>query len=90
MEKIYRKVAEQLNLEEDIVKEAYNTYWEFIRKKIEALPLKSDLSEEEFSKLRTSFNIPSLGKLCCTYQRFLNIKKKLTYNKSRDDKDKEN
>ena len=34
------------------------------------------LSEEEFSKYRTNINIPSLGKLYCTYDRFLRVKKR--------------
>lgn len=89
MDKIYKKVAKHLNLEEKVVKEAYNIYWEFIRRRIEALPLKENLTEEEFSRLRTSFNIPSLGKLCCTYQRFLKVKRKFNYKKSRDAETKE-
>jgi hypothetical protein len=56
--------------------DAYKAYWKFIRNTIEKLPLKEDLDEIEFSKLRTNFNIPKLGKLHCTYPRYktLNIK----------------
>lgn len=79
MDKVYQEVAKHLNLNEEDVKEAYEIYWEFIRDKIESLPLKEDLTEEEFSKLRTSVNIPSLGKIGCSYQRYLNIKKRYKY-----------
>ena len=45
-----------------------------IKTTIEALPLKEDLTEEEFSKLRTNFNIPSLGKLSCTLNKYKGTK----------------
>jgi hypothetical protein len=38
------------------------------------LPLKEDLTDEEFNELRTNFNIPSLGKLHCTLGRYRAIK----------------
>ena len=86
LEKIYKEVALKLGLNESDVKEAYQLYWNFFRKSIEALPLKEDLTKEEFSKLKTSFNIPYLGKFSCTYDRYLRMKKKLKL--SRDAKNK--
>lgn len=72
-------VSRELNIPEEVVKRAYKSYWEFIKEKIQLLPLKEDLTEEEFSKLRTNFNIPSLGKLVCTYDRMVGVKKKFDY-----------
>lgn len=72
-------VSRELNIPEEVVKRAYKSYWEFIKEKIQLLPLKGDLTEEEFSKLRTNFNIPSLGKLVCTYDRMVGVKKKFDY-----------
>ena len=81
-----KQVSIELGLPPQVVKEAYESFWTFIRNNIKALPLKEDLSKEEFDKLRTNFNIPSLGKLSCTYDRFIGIKKRLKYlNKLRDD-----
>ncbi len=81
-----KQISEELNLPVKVVKEAYESYWTFIRNNIKALPLKEDLSKEEFDKLRTNFNIPSLGKLCCTYDRFIGVKKRFKYLKElRDD-----
>ena len=37
------------------------------------------MSDEEFSKLHTNFNIPSLGKLCCTLDRYRRVKKRFEY-----------
>lgn len=72
-------VAKDLNLPVHVVQAAYKAFWEFVKKTIEALPLDEDLSEEEFMKLRTNFNIPSLGKLSCTYDRFVGVRKKWEY-----------
>ena len=81
-----KQVSIELGLPPQVVKEAYESFWTFIRKNIKALPLKEDLSKEEFDKLRTNFNVPSLGKLSCTYDRFIGIKKRLKYlNKLKDD-----
>lgn len=81
-----KQVSTELGLPPQVVKEAYESYWTFIRNNIKALPLKEDLSKEEFDKLRTNFNVPSLGKLSCTYDRFIGIKKRLKYlNKLKDD-----
>ena len=81
MNNIYKKVADELNLPEELVKNTYKAYWRFIRYSIESLPLKEDLSEEDFSKLKTNFNIPSLGKLSCTYDRMQGVKMKYLYAK---------
>lgn len=70
------KVSDELNIPVEVVKAAYRSYWEFIRQTIKSLPLKEDINEEEFSKLRTNFNIPSLGKLCVTWNRFMGCKKR--------------
>lgn len=86
LEKVYKQVALELGLDESDVKEAYQLYWNFFRKSIESLPLKEDLTEEEFLKLKTSFNIPYLGKFSCTYDRYLRMRKKLKL--SRDAKNK--
>lgn len=81
-----KQVSIELGLPPQVVKEAYESFWTFIRKNIKALPLKEDLSKEEFDKLRTNFNVPSLGKLSCTYDRFIGVKKRSQYlNKLRDD-----
>jgi hypothetical protein len=72
-------VSKELNIPIKVVDRAYKSYWEFIKTTIQALPLKEDIDEEEFSKLRTNFNIPSLGKLVCTYDRMVGVKKRFNY-----------
>ena len=76
---LYKQVAEELNIPVEVVEFAYKSYWKFIRKTIQELPLKEDLSEEEFAKLKTNFNIVSLGKLSCCYDRYKRIKLREKY-----------
>lgn len=79
---IIQTVSEKLIIPYEVVNKAYNSYWEFIKENIEKLPLKEELTEEEFSRLRTNFNVPSLGKLNCTYKKMLGIKQKYEENKN--------
>lgn len=76
---IIGKVSEELNLPVEVVDKTYKAYWGFIKSTIQSLPLKEDIDEDEFSKLRTNFNIPSLGKLNCTYNRVIGVKKRYNY-----------
>lgn len=73
------QVSRELNLPFRVVDKVYKSYWKSIRDTIQELPLKDDISEEEFQKLRTNFNIPSLGKLACTYDRVKRVKQKYKY-----------
>lgn len=75
MQEIIDKIAKELGLSKEAVENAYKAYWRFIREKITELPLKKNLSEDEFNKLRTNFNLPSLGKLSCNYDRWTRVKK---------------
>lgn len=73
---IIGKVSEELNLPKEVVDKTYKAFWLFINQSIQSLPLKENLNEEDFAKLRTNFNIGSLGKLCVTYKHYIGIKKK--------------
>lgn len=80
---IYNEVASELDMPVETVKLAYESYWYFIRNKIKELPLKDDLTKEEFDKLKVNFNIPSLGKLGCSYEHYLGMKKRQEYLKNK-------
>lgn len=73
---IIRKVANDLNLDASVVDKVYNSYWKYIRTTIENMNLK-DINQEDFNKIRTNFNVPSLGKFSCTYKRLLGLNKRL-------------
>lgn len=76
---IVSTVSRELNIPEEVVILAYKSYWEFIRSTIQNLPLKDNLTEEDFLKLKTNFNIPSLGKLTCTFDRMKRVKNRFDY-----------
>ena len=76
---IIDKVSKELDISVEVVDAAYKSYWEFIKQTIQSLPLNDDISEGDFTKLRTNFNIPSLGKLTCTFDRMVGVKKRFKY-----------
>lgn len=73
---IIAQVASQTGLSKQFVSRTYQAYWRAVREHITSLPLKEDLTEEEFSKLRPNINIPSIGKLYVTYDRYRKVKKR--------------
>lgn len=76
LNEIIAKVSTELNLPEDLVRKTYSEYWSYIRNTIEDLPLKNNLTQTDFSELRTNINVPSLGKINCTYERYIGMKKR--------------
>lgn len=71
---IINKVSEELDLPKELVENTYKAYWNFIKDTIEELPLKTELTQKDYNKLKTNINIPSLGKLHCTYNRYIGIR----------------
>lgn len=69
------KVANDLGLTKKLVDRTYRAYWKAINEYVSSLPLKEDLTDEDFKSLRPNINIPSLGKLYVTLDRYHNIKK---------------
>lgn len=69
-DEIIAKVAADNNLPKDMTDRIYRSYWKAVKEHISALPLKDGLSDEEFEALRPNVNIPSLGKLCVTLDRY--------------------
>lgn len=78
-DEIISKVAANLNIPESRVDKIYKSFWQYIRNSIQELPLKEDLSEVEFLALKPNFNIPSLGKLSVTYDRYNRVKQNFEY-----------
>lgn len=83
-QELLEQVSNELKIPIDVVKEAYLSYWKFVKSKIAELPLDEELSEDQFKELRTNFNVPSIGKLTCTYDRFLRVKQKQQYKKEKN------
>lgn len=72
---IISRVAEDTGLTKKFVDRVYKSYWRAIREHITSLPLKEDLTDEEFMKLQPNVNIPSIGKLYVTLERYQIMKK---------------
>lgn len=73
-EEIIAQVAADTNLPKVFVDRTYRAYWKAVRQHITALPLKEDLTDEEFLKLQPNVNIPSIGKLHVTLKRYQGMK----------------
>lgn len=80
--RIIEEVAKKHGVEPRLVDKVYKAYWGFIRETLSSLPLKEDLTEEQFKSLRASINVPSLGKFYCDYDRLTVIKNRIKYLKS--------
>lgn len=72
-EEVIAEVAESIHLDKGLVDKVYRAYWRTMRDYIASRSLKSELTEEEFKKMKPSVNIPSLGKLYVTYNRYRRI-----------------
>lgn len=80
----FNQISQQLDLPPERVMEIYKSYWKYIRDYIQELPLKEELTEEQFNTLKVNINIPLLGKFNCNYARIL--KQKSSFNKHRTNK----
>ena len=74
-DEVIGKVSKSLGVSKRLVDRTYRAYWRAIREHITSLPLKEDLSDEEFAKLQPNVNIPSIGKLYVTLDRYKKMKK---------------
>jgi hypothetical protein len=72
---IITKVSKDTGLPLTLVDRTYKAFWKVIREHIKSLPLKKDLTDKEFMQLQPNINLPSLGKLYVTLERYHNMKK---------------
>lgn len=79
LKRIIKLVSIETKISESTIEVIYRTYWEFIKDTFETLPLKSLENEEEFNKLKTSINLPSLGKLYVTWDKIEKHRRRRTY-----------
>lgn len=71
LKKICKKVAADLNIPEIVIITVYYQYIKTLKQEIEKIPIKNTekiMSEEEFMKYHTSFNIRHLGKIFTNYE----------------------
>jgi hypothetical protein len=85
IKRICKQVAIEQNLPDVVVMTIYYNYCKTLKTEIEKLELKDpnkSLTEEEFNRLPTSFNIRYLGKIYTEYKTYIN-KKSINYGSSR-------
>lgn len=75
-DKIFKEVSEETGIPYNQVRLAYKYFWKFIKNTFISFPLKNNLTKEEFEKLRCSFNVPYLGKIGCSWDRYKKITEK--------------
>ena len=72
---IIKQVAKELNLPEDLVRNTYKSYWKVIKQIIERNNIKSNdnliFTSDEFNNNVININVHSIGKLNCTYDKYL-------------------
>lgn len=84
-----KQVAEDLGLEECVVRRAYYSMFEFIKDTVTEMPLKEEfLSKEDFEKLKKVFYLPGFGKVFISYGRYKKVWE--NYLKKKAKKDREN
>lgn len=76
-EEIVAKVAEDTGLSRKLVDRTYKSYWKAVREYVTSIPLIEDLTDEEFNRLRPNVNVPSLGKLYVTLDKYKRLKKSI-------------
>lgn len=76
---ILNKVSKDTGLSINEVDKIYKAFWSFIRNSVQEIPFKEELTETEFLSLRPNFNIPSIGKLCISYEAYLRKKARFNY-----------
>lgn len=87
-DEIVEEVSKKLGLSKELVNKTYKAYWKSVKEHITTLPLKKDLSDKEFMELQPNVNIPSIGKLYVTIDRYKAMKKSFKNNiKLKEEKD---
>ena len=70
------KIAAKHNISIDEAKEVIDSMYGFMREKISEINFtEKEFSKEEFSNLKTNFNIPCIGKFCAVYYAYKKINK---------------
>tara|TARA_R110000850_G_scaffold90138_3_gene192341 strand:- start:12227 stop:12487 length:261 start_codon:yes stop_codon:yes gene_type:complete len=70
------ELSEKHGIEIGLIEKIISSPYEFIQKTTRNLVFEDNLTKEEFSKIKTNFNIPSLGKLFASNYLYDQIQKK--------------
>ena len=70
-----KEIADKHEIEFEEAEEIISSMYSFIREKSKELDFGTNLTEEEFGKLKTNFNIPCIAKLYASYSAYKKINK---------------
>ena len=73
-----RQTARKFSLDYRTVENVYRSYWKFIRNTIADITFPA-MSEDEFDRTNTNFNIPYIGKLYTDYDKIKKYNNQLNY-----------
>ena len=76
-EEIVSKVAKSVGVDKKFVDRTYKAYWKVVNEYVSSMPLVEDLTDEEFNNLRPNVNVPSLGKLYVSLDKYKRIKRNI-------------
>jgi len=68
-----QEIAEKNGLDFDVVKKIIESPYQFIREKTKAIEFSDNLSEKEFDKIKTNFNLPGFAKMYASYALYSKI-----------------
>jgi hypothetical protein len=71
-----KELSEKHKIEIELIEKIISSPYEFIQKTTRNLVFKDNLTKEEFEKMKTNFNIPSLCKLFASKYLYDQIQKK--------------
>tara|TARA_R110002049_G_scaffold85285_3_gene216878 strand:+ start:1418 stop:1696 length:279 start_codon:yes stop_codon:yes gene_type:complete len=79
-----KEISEKYKIDLDLVKKIISSQYEFIHKTCKEINFDKEMSKEEFSKIKTNFNIPGIGKLYASHY----LHKKITNRTNKKNKKK--
>ena len=79
-----KDVSRKYNLPESVVEEMFNSQYKFYKQTMDALPIKSIETKEEFDKLKTVFYFKYIGKFYVNWNMVKKVKEYLKQNKETD------
>lgn len=82
---IIKQVSKELGITAGLTDKVYKAYWRAIREYISSQPLKNNLSDEEFLKLRPNVNVTALGKFYVTLDMYKEANRKFKEQKEKED-----
>lgn len=86
---IYKNVADNLNVDEKLVRFTINAYYSKIKSIINEIPIDYKTADEDYlRKNRLSFILPGIGKLYCSMKLIKSYRKTIKYKMKNRESDK--